>query len=77
MSVAEVSLKKRTALDIQTEYSNIIFKTGTVQYKIHQNQKDLELLNKELRDLSFEYSKVKAEEDAAAAAAKEASNAAS
>lgn len=45
----------RTTQEIQTEYQNLAFKAGNLQFAIFQQQKDLDLINQTLRELNFEY----------------------
>jgi hypothetical protein len=46
--------KNRSLADIHAEYSNVCAKAGHVQYGLYIAQKDLELLNQQLKDLNFE-----------------------
>ncbi len=56
---------------IQTEFAALCQRAGHCQYEIHARQKDLEVINNQLRDLNFEAAKVKEAEAKAAEAAKE------
>lgn len=58
--------KKRSLQDIGQEYQQLAFKAGNLQYAISEQTKDLGLLNSQMRDLNFEFNKVKAQEEAAA-----------
>jgi hypothetical protein len=67
-------MSTRTIPEIQNEYQNLCLKAGHLQYQVTVFQGDLDLVNKELRDLNLEAASVKAAEakaasDAAAAAA--------
>lgn len=61
--------KKRSIPEIQQEYQNLCLKAGHLQYQVYTFTKDLEAVNKELRDLNLEAAAVKAAEDAEKAAA--------
>jgi hypothetical protein len=61
--------KKRPISDIHAEYSNLCAKAGHIQYQIYNNNKDLEIINQQLRDINLEAAKLQAEEDAAKAEA--------
>lgn len=63
-----MSESKRSIPEIQQEYQNLCLKAGHVQYQLFTNQKDLELLNGELRKLNLEAAAVKAAQDSALAA---------
>lgn len=53
---------KRGTSEIQQEYQGLAFRAGNLQYEIVQKQSDLKLLNDTMRELSFEFVKVQAEE---------------
>lgn len=57
---------KRTISEIQTEYQNLCLKAGHLQYQVYTFSKDLEMVNKELRDLNLEAAATKASEAKAA-----------
>lgn len=65
----EVKKQERTLEQVTQEYSQLCSKAGHAQYQIHVHTKDLELINKELRDLNFEAAAIqnKAKEEAAKA----------
>lgn len=44
----------RTLETIQKEYGDMCFKAGSFQYQIVTLQKDLDILNGQIRDLNFE-----------------------
>ncbi len=50
-----MSETKRTAAEIKSEYTNLAFKAGNTQYAIAENQRDLAMINTQMRDLSLEY----------------------
>jgi hypothetical protein len=52
----------RTFLDIQQEFTNVCTKAGHLQYQITAHQNDLDLLNKQMRDLNLEAAAVSAQE---------------
>lgn len=60
---------KRSIADIQQEYQNTCLRAGHLQYQISAFQKDLDIVNNQLRDLNLEAAAIKAEEDKAAAEA--------
>lgn len=66
--MSEEKPKERTSQDIQLEFNNLCFRAGSLQFEIDQKKADLDMLNKTMRDLSFEYIKVKNSESAAASA---------
>lgn len=74
----QVSLKQdeaqsRSVAEIQQEYTGLAMKSGQLQYQVFTLSKDLEILNKQMRDLNFEAAAVNARE-AADAAKKEVAN---
>lgn len=54
--------KTRSIAEIQQEYQNLCLKAGHLQYQVYTYGKDLEMVNKELRDLNLEAATVKAAE---------------
>ncbi len=60
----------RTVEQIQNEYTQQCVRAGHTQYQIAQLQKDLELMNRSLRDLNLEAATVQAKNLAADAAKK-------
>lgn len=58
--------KTRSPQEIQAEYQQLAFKAGNLQYAISEQNKDLALINGQLRDLSFEFNAAKAAEESAA-----------
>lgn len=58
---------KRTSEQIGQEFSNLAYKAGNTQYNIHEQTKELAMINETLRSLGLEYNKVAGEERAAAA----------
>lgn len=58
---------KRTCKVIESEYQNLTFKSGALQYELACKSKDLDLINETLRGLASEYAEAKKAEDAAAA----------
>jgi predicted porin len=56
--------KKRSVTEIQLDYQNLCVKAGYLQYQVYTHQKDLDMVNKELRDLNLEAAASKAAEDA-------------
>lgn len=54
--------QNRTIQQIQQEYQELCLKAGHFQYQIYTMGRDLELVNKELRDLNLEAAAVKAAE---------------
>ena len=74
-------MSTRTVPEIQQEYQNLCIKAGHLQYQIYTYEKDVEMINKELRDLNLEAAaskaaEAKASEEAAAKAAADAATAA-
>ena len=73
--------KKRTLQEIQAQYQQLCFNAGQLQYQIKANQDNLDMMNKEIRDLNLEAAVLKADEaaekakEAAKAAAEESKNA--
>lgn len=65
-----MSEKSRTTQEIQSEYQQLAFKAGNLQYAIAEQTKDLGLLNTQLRELNFEFVASQAKEKAAAEAPK-------
>lgn len=64
--------KTRTLDQIQQEYQNLCLKSGHMQYQIEALSVDLDMVNKEMRDLNFEAAaakKAEAEQKAQAPAA--------
>ncbi len=66
----EDSKPARTVEAIQNEYTQLCVRAGHTQYQIAQLQKDLELMNRSLRDLNLEAATVQAKNLAADAAKK-------
>ncbi len=52
----------RTFETVQTEYQQMALRAGHLQYQIHALSKDLALLNDQMRDLNFEFAKIKGAE---------------
>ena len=52
----------RTAERIQQDFENLSARAGHCQYQIYIFEKDLELLNEQIRDLNFEMAKLRASE---------------
>lgn len=67
-------MSKRTVPEIQQQYKNLCLKAGHLQYQVYTLGKDLEFVNKELRDLNLEAASLKADEDKAAAEAAKSAN---
>lgn len=62
--------KPRSSAEIKQEFQGLSFKAGNLQYAIREQQRDLEMINNQLRDLSFEYTAAdNAEKEAAKKAA--------
>ncbi len=61
--------KERTVSEIQSEYSGLCARAGHAQYQISVMQKDLELINEQLRELNLEAAASSAKEAAAKAEA--------
>lgn len=59
--MANEQVKSRSMEDIQKDYTITCNKAGHLQYQIYSHNKDLELLNSQLRDLNFEAAKVQGE----------------
>ncbi len=55
---------KRTVEQIHKEYSQLCTQAGHLQYQILVVSQDLELLNKQLRELNLEAAKIAAEDKA-------------
>lgn len=55
--------QERTISDIQNQYSVTCAKAGQLQYQIHTLNKELGLINEQLRDLNLEAAVVKAKQD--------------
>lgn len=55
--------KQRSVAEIQQEYTGLALRSGQLQYQIFTFNKDLELLNKQMRDLNFEAAAAKARDD--------------
>lgn len=60
--------KHRAISEIEQDYANLCAKAGSIQYQIHVAERDLGLLNEQLKDLNLEAAATKTAE-------KEASNA--
>lgn len=60
-------MSTRTIPEIQQEYQNLCLKAGQLQYQVYTFSKDLEMVNKELRDLNLEAAAVNAAQEAAKA----------
>ncbi len=65
-------MSTRTVSDITKQYNQLAWKAGNLQYQIHTLSGDLDMVNKELRDLNLEAAAVnsaeaKAKEEAGAA----------
>lgn len=56
--------KVRSMAEIQHEFSTLCARAGHLEYQIYTHEKDLELLNNQMRNLNFEAAAVKAKEDA-------------
>jgi hypothetical protein len=56
--------KQRSVQEIQQEYTGLALRAGQLQYQIYTFEKDLELLNKQMRELNFEAAAAKARDDA-------------
>lgn len=54
--------KEKTYQDLQQEYTALCNKAGHLQYQIFGYQKDLDLINSELRELNFKAAAVQARE---------------
>lgn len=54
--------KKRTSSDAQSEFQQLAFKSGTLNFEIVQKNKDLALYLDTMRNLSFEFTKLQNEE---------------
>jgi len=52
----------RTLEEIKNDYGKLVFELGQKHYHISQLEKDVKLLEEQIRDLNFEASKVKAAE---------------
>ena len=63
--------KERSAKEIESEYQNLTFKSGALQYELDCKRKDLEMINDTLRSLAFEYIEAKKKEDAKSSESKE------
>jgi hypothetical protein len=48
-------MSQRTQQEITVDYQKHVMKAGSIQYQIHALQKDLDLVNDQLRDLNVEY----------------------
>ncbi len=59
---AETAPKEKTYQDLQMEYTALCNKAGHLQYQIYGYQKDLDLINNELRELNFKAAAVQAKE---------------
>jgi hypothetical protein len=64
-----MSDKVRTSADVQTEYNNLAFKAGNLQYELFEREANLKSINETLRSLAQEFMKLKTTEKAAADAA--------
>lgn len=58
----ETASKEKTYQDLQMEYTALCNKAGHLQYQIFGYQKDLDLINNELRELNFKAAAVQARE---------------
>lgn len=58
------STKTRTFEEIQREYSALAAKCGQFQYQVYTLNRDLDLLNNQMRDLNFEAAALKGKEQA-------------
>ncbi len=67
-NMSEEKKPARSTQEIQQEYQNLAFKAGNLQYAIVSQEKDLALLNEQLRNLNFEFVSARTAEDAARAA---------
>lgn len=63
--------QKRSMEQIQQEYQGLCLRAGDIQYRLSVMAKDLEEINKQLRDLNLEAASVKAEEAKASEEKKE------
>lgn len=59
---AEAPKPERTVDGIQNEYAGICTRAGHLQYQIFTLNKDLDLLNAQMRELNFEAAKLKSQE---------------
>ncbi len=53
--------KKRTVAELQQEYTNLAAKAGNLEYGMKVTKSDLDILYKQMRDLSFEAAKIQSE----------------
>lgn len=60
---------KRSIPEIQQEYQNLCLKAGHLQYQVFTHERDIDMINNELRDLNLEVAAAKAEEAKEAASA--------
>lgn len=60
--------KERTTKDVLQEYNNLAFRAGNLQYEITCKEADLAGINNAMKELNFEYAKLKKTEDEVAAA---------
>ena len=58
----------RTIETIQQEFYGLCARAGQLQYQVHTSAKDLEQINKQIRDLNLEAAALKAKQDADAKA---------
>lgn len=58
-----VAKKERTIQDIQQEFSALCARAGHLQYQVYTFNKDLDLINSQIRDLNFEAAAMKAKQD--------------
>lgn len=59
----EEQKKERTIEVVTTEFQQMAFKSGQIQYQIYAMQKDLEVVNKQLLDLNLEAAVLKGKEE--------------
>ncbi len=55
--------RKPASQDLANQNVQLQLRAGGLQYMIRQHQKDLDIINDQMRDLAIEYSKLKAQED--------------
>lgn len=55
----------RSFEDIQKEYGALAAQSGQLQYQVFTFSRDLEILNKQMRDLNFEAAALKVKEQSA------------
>lgn len=59
---------KRASVDVQSDFNNLAFRAGHLQFEISCKEKDLKMFNDTLINLQIEYNTLKQQEDSVAKA---------